>query len=331
MQINNLDDVDFIELDSMVHTFNIQKSAPWGLDRISHRALRQNNKQYIFNNNDGLDVDAYIIDTGVYIQHTDFEHRARWGASFVENGRKIDGNGHGTHVAATVAGKQFGVAKNAHIIAVRVLDSRGSGSTSGVIRGIEWATKDHKNKNSTRKSVANMSLGGSKSKILDMAVNAAVNAGIHFAVAAGNDNVDACDFSPAASKKAITVGASTSHDLRAWFSNVGHCVDIFAPGHEILSAWIGNVNATNTISGTSMASPHIAGVLAALVSRPEYALLSPRKIKSVLLGLATKNVLKMNDANGDTINLLVYSNPTSILYKLFSLFTPFILVKMLNY
>lgn len=184
----------------------------------------------------------------------------------------------GTHVAGTIAGKTYGVAKKAFIKAVKVLRSNGSGTMSDVVAGVEWVAKDHKKRVDEEaakfeaatggketpapapkkvKSVANMSLGGGKSRALDLAVNAVVSAGVHFAVAAGNDNRDACNYSPAAAEKAITVGATTIEDSRAWFSNWGKCVDIFGPGHQILSSWIGSTNATNTISGTSMASPHV--------------------------------------------------------------------------
>ena len=190
-----------------------------------------------------------------------------------------DNNGHGTHCAGTIASKKYGVAKAANVIAVKVLGSNGSGTMSDVVAGVDFAAKAAKVKaaaaaaevkatGSTKHKgpVANMSLGGGKSRALDTAVNGAVDTGLHFAVAAGNDNRDACSYSPAAAEKAVTVGASTLGDERAYFSNFGPCVDVFGPGLNILSTWIGSEHAINTISGTSMASPHVAGLLAYLLS-----------------------------------------------------------------
>jgi len=191
----------------------------------------------------------------------------------------VDANGHGTHCAGTIASKAYGVSKAAHVYAVKVLGSDGSGSMSDVVAGVEFALRASlakaaaaeaeyaaTSKTSHKGSVANMSLGGGKARSLDDAVNAAVKRGLHFAVAAGNDNKDACNYSPAAAANAVTVGASTLSDSRAYFSNYGKCVDVFAPGLNILSTWIGGSTATNKISGTSMASPHVAGLLAYLLS-----------------------------------------------------------------
>jgi len=223
--------------------------------------------------------------------------------------------------------KKYGVAKKANVVAVKVLRSNGSGTMSDVVKGIEWVAKHHKQKlrdykqdmasgkNPKKvKSAANMSLGGGKSRALDLAVNAAVSSGVHFAVAAGNDDRDACNYSPAGADKAITVGATTIEDDRAWFSNWGRCVDIFAPGHEILSTWIGSKTATNTISGTSMASPHIAGIIASYLSRPEWESLSPAEFKKQLLETATPKLIKMGvlppwGSGKLTPNLLVYTSP----------------------
>ncbi|KAG8726313.1 serine protease [Ceratobasidium sp. 428] len=196
-----------------------------------------------------------------------------------QNDEDVDGNGHGTHCAGTIASTKYGVAKAAHVHAVKVLGSNGSGSMSDVVAGVAYASKAAQEKaiqaikeyratgkTSHKGSVANMSLGGGKSPSLDRAVNNAVKNGMHFAVAAGNDNKDACNYSPAAAELAVTVGASTLSDDRAYFSNHGSCVDVFAPGLNILSTWIGSKTATNVISGTSMASPHTAGLLAYLLS-----------------------------------------------------------------
>lgn len=266
-------------------------------------------------------MDVYVIDTGTNIKHVDFEGRAFWGKTIPTGDKDEDGNGHGTHCSGTVAGAKYGVSKKAHVYAVKVLRSNGSGSMSDVVKGVEYAAEQHLDnvklaKNGKRKgfkgSAANMSLGGGKSPALDNVVNAAVDAGIHFAVAAGNDNADACNYSPAAAAKAVTVGASAFDDSRAYFSNWGKCVDIFGPGLSILSTWIGSEHAVNTISGTSMASPHLAGLLAYLLSlQPakdsEYGMVSvtPEELKKFLIKSATKDAL--SDIPKDTPNLLAYN------------------------
>lgn len=298
----------------------LEKNAPWGLARISHRdslTFGTFNK-YLYSADGGEGVDVYVIDTGTNVDHVDFEGRATWGKTIPQNDADIDGNGHGTHCSGTVAGKKYGVAKKAHIKAVKVLRSNGSGSMSDVVKGVEYAAESHleqveatkkgKGKKGFKGSAANMSLGGGKSTILDQAVNAAVDAGIHFAVAAGNDNADSCNYSPAAAEKAVTVGASNLADERAFFSNYGKCNDIFAPGLNILSTWIGSKYAVNTISGTSMASPHIAGLLAYLLSlQPSkdsaYAVadITPKKLKANLLSIATEGVL--SDVPSNTANV----------------------------
>ncbi len=298
----------------------VEGNAPWGLARISHRhslSFGTFNK-YLYTSEGGEGVDVYVIDTGTNIEHVDFEGRASWGKTIPKGDEDVDGNGHGTHCSGTVAGKKYGVAKKAHIKAVKVLRSNGSGSMSDVVKGVEYAAEEHiknvkaaksgKGKKGFKGSAANMSLGGGKSVTLDMAVNAAVDAGIHFAVAAGNDNADSCNYSPAAAKKAVTVGASTIADERAFFSNFGKCNDIFAPGLNILSTWIGSKYALNTISGTSMASPHIAGLLAYLLSlQPPHdsayfvADITPEKMKENLMAIATEGAL--SDVPSNTHNV----------------------------
>ena len=320
-----LKQVAYIEKDSVVHTMTggtpeTEKNAPWGLARISHRdslSFGTFNK-YLYSEDGGEGVDVYVIDTGTNIEHVDFEGRAHWGKTIPTNDEDADGNGHGTHCSGTIAGKKYGVAKKANVIAVKVLKSNGSGTMSDVVKGVEWAVNNHnenvaaakqgKGKKGFKGSAANMSLGGGKAVTLDLAVNAAVDAGIHFAVAAGNDNADSCNYSPAAAEKAVTVGASTLADERAYFSNYGKCNDIFAPGLNILSTWTGSKYATNTISGTSMASPHIAGLLAYFLSlQPSkdsafaVAEITPKQLKESLIAVATEGSL--TDVPSNTKNV----------------------------
>jgi cerevisin len=303
--------------------YETEKNAPWGLARISHRdslSFGSFNK-YLYAADGGEGVDVYVIDTGTNVKHVDFEGRAHWGKTIPNGDADEDGNGHGTHCSGTVAGKKYGVAKKANVYAVKVLRSNGSGTMSDVVKGVEWAAESHLKaaadakkgkKKGFKGSAANMSLGGGKSVLLDRAVNAAVDAGIHFAVAAGNDNADSCNYSPAAAENAVTVGASTLADERAYFSNFGKCNDIFAPGLNILSTWIGSEHATNTISGTSMASPHIAGLLAYYLSlQPAkdsaYAVadITPKKLKANLIAVGTVGAL--SDVPSNTENILAWN------------------------
>lgn len=323
-------EIAYVEKDQMVHAYDVysDNDAPWGLSRISHRSKPETEEEYrtyTYAEEAGRNVTVYIVDTGVNVNHVDFEGRAVWGATIPEDDEDVDGNGHGTHVAGTVAGKKYGVAKKANIVAIKVLRSNGSGSMSDVIKGVEFAVKHHNqrldeaerlNKNLKAgeakikvKSAANMSLGGGRSRALDAVVNAAVEAGIQFAVAAGNDGLDACNYSPAAATEAITVGATTMEDRMAWFSNHGTCVDVFAPGHYITSAWIGSEVATNTISGTSMASPHVAGLIALLLSQPAYEDMTPEQIKNVIIDLSTNDVIKGLPFWTESANRLIYSDP----------------------
>ncbi|KAF9448260.1 hypothetical protein P691DRAFT_775538 [Macrolepiota fuliginosa MF-IS2] len=276
-------EVAYIEKDQIVRTMDheTQRSAPWGLARISHRPKLTFTTftKYEYDNLGGEGVDVYVIDTGINVDHDEFEGRAHWGKTIPQNDEDIDGNGHGSHCAGTIASRKYGVAKQANVYAVKVLGTNGSGTMSDVVGGVVWAAQQAK-KNAAaaakelaetgrtkhKGSVANMSLGGGKSQALDDAVNRAVDTGLHFAVAAGNDNRDACSYSPAAAENAVTVGASTLGDERAYFSNYGPCVDVFAPGLNILSTYKGGRKATATLSGTSMASPHTAGLLAYFLS-----------------------------------------------------------------
>ncbi|ORZ17300.1 peptidase S8/S53 domain-containing protein [Absidia repens] len=311
-QIRSSDDVLYVEQDSIVYANELQRNAPWGLARISHRESLKFGTFSKYNydaKTAGEGVKVYVIDTGINIDHVDLEGRASWGSTIPEGDPDEDGNGHGSHCAGTIAGKTYGVAKKAEPVAVKVLRSNGSGSMSDVVQGVEWAALAHTKAAEDAKkagkpfkgSVANMSLGGGKSRSLDLAVNGAVDIGLVFAVAAGNDNADACGYSPASAEKAITVGASTLTDERASFSNYGKCVDVFAPGVNIESIWKGSKYATNVISGTSMASPHVAG-LAAYVLSQEKEGASPKEIKAKILALATKGAL--TDVKGSP-NLLI--------------------------
>lgn len=311
-----------------------EKMAPWGLARVSHRKTLSfgTYNKYLYAEDGGEGVDAYVIDTGTNTDHVDFEGRAHWGKTIPNGDADVDGNGHGTHCSGTIAGKKYGVAKKANVYAVKVLRSNGSGTMGDVIAGVDFAATAHLDQVQAAKagkrkgfkgSVANMSLGGGKTRMLDDAVNAAVDAGLHFAVAAGNDNADACNYSPAAAENALTVGASAIDDSRAYFSNYGKCTDIFAPGLSIQSTWIGSKTAINTISGTSMASPHICGLLAYYLSlQPasdsEYSMaaITPKELKTQMISIATVGAL--TDIPSDTPNLLAWngggcSNYSSIL------------------
>jgi serine protease len=266
--------VAYVERDGRVSISMTQATAPWGLDRLDQTSLPLD-KSYE-SPDGGATVNAYVIDTGVLRTHSEFQGRASSGYDFVDNDADAtDCNGHGTHVAGTIAGATYGVAKNANIIAVRVLDCQGSGSFSGVVQGIDWVTAHH-----TGPSVANMSLGGGVSQAIDDAVKASIQSGVTYAVAAGNESRDACLSSPSRVPQAITVGSTTNTDARSSFSNFGTCVDIFAPGSDITSAWYTSPTATNTISGTSMATPHVAGVAALYLAQHPTAL--PSEVASQL-------------------------------------------------
>jgi len=275
--------VDYVEQDQVITVSTVQGSATWGLDRID-QADRPLDLQYGYNYT-GAGVHAFIIDTGIRTGHSEFTGRTLAGFTAVADGNGTnDCNGHGTHVAGTVGGTTWGVAKGVTLIPVRVLDCSGSGSISGVIAGIDWVANSP-----LRPAVANMSLGGSLSSSLNTAVANAVADGVTMVVAAGNENQDACKTSPASTPSAITVGATSSADARASFSNFGKCVDIFAPGVGITSSWNTGDDATNSISGTSMATPHVAGAAAlALEANPAA---SPLAVSNFLVANATANRL----------------------------------------
>ncbi len=275
--------VNSIEPDRVVGITATQEGATWGLDRIDQADLPLNTT-YVYNFL-VTPVTAYIIDTGIRPDHAEFGGRVGVGYSVIADGRgTTDCNGHGTHVSGTVGGTIYGVAKNVTLIPVRVLSCAGSGTISGVIAGINWVIDNHA---AGAPAVANMSLGGGASAALDLAVFNAFSDGVTVVVAAGNSNADACRYSPARAPTAITVGATTSTDARASYSNYGSCLDIFAPGSAITSAWYTSTTATNTISGTSMAAPHVAGVAALLLQTTPTA--TPAWITNQLRAQATPN------------------------------------------
>ncbi len=288
--------VAYVEADGIMSIVATQSPATWGLDRIDQRNRPLSNS-YTYNAT-GSGVRSYIIDTGIRPTHNEFGGRASGGFTAISDGRGTnDCNGHGTHVAGTVGGSTYGVAKSVLLVPVRVLNCQGSGTTSGVIAGVDWVTANH-----VKPAVANMSLGGGASTSLDNAVANSISAGVTYAVAAGNSNANACNYSPARVGSAITVGATTSSDARASYSNFGSCLDLFAPGSSITSAWSTSNTATNTISGTSMASPHVAGV-AALVLQSGHQ--SPSNVRSAIVNNATSGVV--SSVGSGSPNLLLYS------------------------
>ena len=290
--------VESVEPDSIMTMMTTQTNATWGIDRIDQRA-RPLSGTFTYTNT-GAGVTAYVIDTGIRFAHSQFGGRAVSGFDAVDGGSADDCNGHGTHVAGTIGGSTYGVAKGVRLVGVRVLSCSGSGSTSGVIAGINWVTQNHA---SGAPAVANMSLGGGASNALDTAVRNSIADGVSYAIAAGNSNANACNASPARVAQAITVGATTSTDARASFSNFGTCLDIFAPGQSITSAWSTSNTATRTISGTSMATPHVAGVAAL---RLQSGNLAPATLRDQLVANATPNVVT-NPGTGSP-NRLLFTN-----------------------
>ncbi|MFL5595289.1 MAG: S8 family serine peptidase [Gemmatimonadaceae bacterium] len=290
-----------IEPDGIARAVTTQSGATWGLDRIDQRSLPLSTT-YDYTAT-GSGVTAYIIDTGIDYNNSDFEGRARKGIDEVTTGGSaLDCNGHGTHVSGTVGGKNWGVAKGVALVAVRVLDCGGSGSWSGVVAGIDWVVGDH----ASGPAVSNMSLGGGASATVDDAVNRMINDGVASAVAAGNGNQggraqDACKYSPARVPNAMTIGATDKTDTKTSWSNYGNCVDWFAPGSGITSDWLNG--GTNTISGTSMATPHTTGVAALYLQGNPGA--TPETVRNALLANTTKGVVQ----NSRTVNNhLLFSN-----------------------
>ncbi|HEU0302560.1 MAG TPA: S8 family serine peptidase [Longimicrobium sp.] len=287
--------VQWIEEDQVVEVSTTQTGATWGIDRIDQRDLPLNGT-YNYTPT-GAGVRAYIIDTGINTGHSNFGGRASIAWDGIGDGNN-DCNGHGTHVAGTVGSTTYGVAKGVTLIGVRVFGCGSSGSNSTIVAGINWVAA-----NAIKPAVANMSLGGPASSTTDAAVNGLINAGVVAVVAAGNENQNACNVSPARVANAITVGSTTSTDARSSFSNYGSCLDVFAPGSSILSTWIGSTSATNTISGTSMASPHVAGVAALYLQGNTTA--SPATVASAITSTATTG--KVTSAGTGSPNRLLYS------------------------
>ncbi|KAG0207155.1 hypothetical protein BGX28_001545 [Mortierella sp. GBA30] len=292
------DEVAYVEQDSIISIQGSQSPAPWSLTRISQRD--QNLTQpYFYNDAAGEGVTAYVLDTGIYADHTDFGGRASLGQNLVSGSADTDENGHGTHVAGIIGGAIHGVAKKVSLVGVKVLDASGSGSTSGVIAGMDWVAKTAV----AGKSVVNMSLGGGKSKAIDDAALRLFAKNIPLVVAAGSSGQDACLSSPAGSSNTYTVAAIDKTDTVASFTALGSCVDIFAPGAAVVSDWIGSPNAVNTLSGTSMSAPLVTGVAALYLS--VNSLLTAQAVYDKLNVTATVGKVKGNLRGSP--NLLVYN------------------------
>lgn len=285
------------EEDLEISMSSIQRNPVWGLARVS------NNADYLYPDTSS-ETNVYILDTGIDIGHHEFEGRASWGANFIDD-KDWDCQGHGTHVAGTIGSATFGTHKHANLIGVKVLGCDGRGSTSGIISAIEWVISEHA-KNSCKKSIINMSLGGKgRSIFFQQVLNKAQAAGILTVVAAGNSSDNACDYFPAGYDNVITVGATTVDNKLASFSNYGECVNILAPGKDILSTYLGN--SVSSMSGTSMAAPHVAGIASLIMSYCNY---TPEEITQEIMRLSRDDVIR--DLQDDTINKLLFSDDQSV-------------------
>lgn len=315
--LQNVFDIEEDKLFSIVHTdYVIVKGSdvPWHRERISRRKMEYNNtfpysEKHSCHRNDDVLINTYIVDTGIDVEHPQFENRAVWGANFADS-EDTDCNNHGTHVAGLVGSKDYGVCVDANLIAVKVLDCDGSGSLSGVIRGIEWAYKHHVSvsksvKTKKVKGLINMSLGGGYSTALNRAVEACGSVDFHIVVASGNENSNSCNTSPASAKNVVSVMASSQDDYRAWFSNYGKCSTLYSPGVDVLSTIPGNKVAR--YSGTSMASPIVAGVLNHYLDM--YPQHNQAQMKQILRKLSTKGIIKGNKHS--THNELIYLDRVS--------------------
>jgi len=317
MQVRQHSLVELVEQDQPVHMNQdcpVQGNADWGLDRVCKRDIVLDGT-YSYPDHGASNIDAYIIDTGILTTHQDFQGRAQFGYKSNSGWPSTDDNGHGTHVASTVGGNSYGVAKKVTLIAVKVLSGAGSGTTAGVIAGVDWSAGSKRSRG--RPSTGNMSLGGSMSATLNRAVDAASDAGVMMVVAAGNDNNNACNGSPSGASKVICTGATDlgsdnndqQYDVRSYFSNFGRCVSVFAPGSDILGAWIGSNTATRVISGTSMASPHVCGVASlALAMNPSWSF---AQLKSFVTASATTGMIDLqcgsNSICNQSPNLLTFN------------------------
>ncbi|OAQ65928.1 proteinase T-like protein [Pochonia chlamydosporia 170] len=303
-QLRHHPDVDYIEKDATIriNAYVEQPGAPWGLARVSHR--QSGSRTYNYDNSAGAGTCSYVIDTGVDASHPEFEGRAKFLRSFI-SGENSDGNGHGTHVAGTIGSRSYGVAKKTNIYGIKVLSNQGSGSTSGILSGMDYAIQDSRQRSCPKGVVANMSLGGGYSASLNQAAAKMIQSGVFLAVAAGNDARDAANTSPASEPSVCTVGATDSSDNLSSFSNYGRVVDILAPGSGILSTWPGG--GTNSISGTSMATPHVVGLAAYLASLEGFP--GAQALCERIRTLATKNAIRRVPSG--TVNLLAFNgNPS---------------------
>ena len=293
-------DVLFVEEDYYISINATQMNAPWGLDRVDQRNVPLNNSYNYVRTGSGVHV--YVIDTGIRTSHLEFAGRATADYDSMYDGQNgNDCHGHGTHVAGTIGGSSYGVAKDVRLHAIRVLGCNGVGTVSTAVEGIDWVTANH-----ISPAIANMSMGANASPLLDFAVQGSISAGVTYVVAAGNGAADACQISPARLGSAITVGASDQSDLRASFSNYGNCVDLFAPGVGIQSAWAWNDSASFTANGTSMAAPHVTGTVALYLE--EHPSASPAQATAALMGDATSGT--MGTMTDGSPNLMLFTAPT---------------------